>query len=120
MVFIFKYFKYQLALIFVIAFLSSSVSGSESHENRELTIMTSDKYFIYPSNVVEYSVSGSSLIEFNLNSRGEIENLQIIESLGIPFDKSIIDGLSHYVSNKIISISDNIKNQYRLEIKFVN
>ena len=82
--------------------------------------MIDDKYFIYPSNVIEYSVSGSSLIEFNLNSRGEVEDLQIIESLGIPFDKSIIDGLSRYVSNEIVWINDNIKNQYRLEIKFEN
>ena len=62
----------------------------------------------------------SSQIEFNLNSRGEVEDLQIIESLGIPFDKSIIDGLSRYVSNEIVWINDNIKNQYRLEIKFEN
>ena len=82
--------------------------------------MIDDKYFIYPSNVIEYSVSGSSLIEFNINSRGEVENLQIIESLGIPFDKSIIDGLSHFISNEIVSINGNIKNQYRLEIKFEN
>ena len=82
--------------------------------------MKGDKYFIYPSNVIEYSVSGSSLIEFNLNSRGEVEDLQIIESLGIPFDKSKIDGLSRYVSNEIVWINDNIKNQYRLEIKFEN
>ena len=73
--------------------------------------MKGDKYFIYPSNVIEYSVSGSSLIEFNINSRGEVENLQIIESLGIPFDKSTIDGLSHFVSNEIVSINGNIKNQ---------
>tara|TARA_Y100000741_G_scaffold122978_1_gene92543 strand:+ start:113 stop:475 length:363 start_codon:yes stop_codon:yes gene_type:complete len=120
MVYIFKKFKYKFSLIFAIVFSSSSASGLESFEERELATMIGDKYFIYPSNVIEYSVSGSSLIEFNLNSRGEVENLQIIESLGIPFDKSIIDGLSLYVSNEIVSINDNIKNQYRLEIKFEN
>ena len=118
MLHIFKIFKYYFALIFVIAFSSLSASALESHEELELTTMIGESYFIYPSSLIEYSVSGSSLIEFNLNSRGEVENLQIIESLGIPFDKSIIDGLSHFVSNEIISINDNIKNQYRLEINF--
>ena len=120
MVYKFKYFNYWVALIFAIAFSSLSASALESHEKRELGTMIGERYFIYPSSLIEYSVSGSSLIEFNLNSRGEVESLQIIESLGIPFDKSIIDGLSHYVSNEIVLINDNIKNQYRLEIKFEN
>ena len=120
MLHIFKIFKYYFALIFVIAFSSLSASALESHKKREMATMIGERYFIYPSSLIEYSVSGSSLIEFNLNSRGEVESLQIIESLGIPFDKSIIDGLSHYVSNEIVSINDNIKNQYRLEIKFEN
>ena len=120
MVYNFKKFKYKYVLIFAIAFSSLSAFELESFEKRKPATMKGDKYFIYPSNVIEYSVSGSSLIEFNLNSRGEVESLQIIESLGIPFDKSIIDGLSHYVSNEIVLINDNIKNQYRLEIKFEN
>ena len=120
MVYIFKNFKYKFVLIFAIAFSSLSAFELKSFENREPATMIGDKYFFYPSNVIEYSVSGSSLIEFNLNSRGEVEDLQIIESLGIPFDKSIIDGLSRYVSNEIVWINDNIKNQYRLEIKFEN
>ena len=120
MLYKFKNIKNGLILILAVIFSGSIVSGFDSHKERELATMVGDKYFIYPSNVIEYSVSGSSLIEFNLNSRGEVENLQIIESLGIPFDKSIIDGLSHFVSNEIISIEDNIKNQYRLEIKFEN
>ena len=120
MLYKFKKIKYQLALIFTVAFSSLSASALESYEKREMASMIGDRYFIYPSSLIEYSVSGSSLIEFNLNSSGQVVNLKIIESLGIPFDKSIIDGLSHFVSNEIISISDNIKNQYRLEIKFKN
>ena len=115
-----KYFKYKMVLAVVIAFSSSSASGLDSHEKRGLATMISDNYFVYPSNLVQYSVSGSSLIEFNLNSKGEVENLLILESLGIPFDKSIIDGLSLYVSNEIASINDTLNNQYRLEIKFEN
>ena len=116
----FNNFKYQLVLIFVIVFSGLSASGVVPHEKQELATIIGENYFIYPTNLIEYSVSGLSLIEFNLNSKGEVENLQIIKSLGIPFDNSIIEGLDHYVSNEIISINDNIKNQYRLEIKFEN
>ena len=98
---------------------SNIVPFEENKKNKVLSI-ASDNYFVYPYDIIDYSVSGSSLIEFNLNSKGEVENLQIIESLGIPFDKSIIDGLSHYVSKKIINARNNFNNQYRLEIKFEN
>ena len=103
----------------VVSGKSSSVHVIENYKSNVLS-MTSDNYFVYPYDLIDYSVSGSSLIEFNLNLNGEVENLRIIESLGIPFDKSIIDGLSDYVSKKIISEKDNLKNKYRLEIKFEN
>ncbi|MEL1232797.1 MAG: energy transducer TonB [Candidatus Neomarinimicrobiota bacterium] len=103
----------------VVSGKSSSVHVIENKKSNVLPI-ASDNYFVYPYDLIDYSVSGSSMIEFNLNINGEVENLRIIESLGIPFDKSIIDGLSDYVSKKIISSRDNLKNQYRLEIKFEN
>ena len=120
MIKIIKKFRTILVLTLAISFSSGSTSSLENREESRGLPMIRDHYFIYPSDVIDYSVSGSSLIEFDLNSKGEVENLQILESLGIPFDKSIIDGLSHYVTNEIASIDNNIKNQYRLEIKFEN
>ena len=116
----FKIIKYVIIMIMaVVSGKSSSVHVIENNKSNVLS-MTSDNYFVYPYDLIDYSVSGSSLIEFNLNLNGEVENLRIIESLGIPFDRSIIDGLSDYVSKKIISAKDNLKNKYRLEIKFEN
>ena len=116
----FKIIKYVIIMIMaVVSGKSSSIHVIENYKSNVLS-MTSDNYFVYPYDLIDYSVSGSSLIEFNLNLNGEVENLRIIESLGIPFDKSIIDGLSDYVSKKIISAKDNLKNKYRLEIKFEN
>ena len=120
MIKIFKKFRTVLVFSIAISFSRGSTSSLENREEDRRLPMIRDFYFIYPSDVIDYSVSGSSLIEFNLNSKGEVENLQILESLGIPFDKSIIEGLNHYVSNEITSIDNNIKNQYRLEIKFEN
>ena len=120
MVKIFKIFKIVNVLAFALSF---SVAGTSVSKAKEMDIGSSntlDHFFIYPSDVIDYSVSGSSLIEFNISSNGEVTNFHIIESLGIPFDKSIIDGLGHYVSKKIFSEKNNFNNQYRLEIKFEN
>ena len=80
----------------------------------------SNKYFYYPSNLINYSINGSSFVEFNLNTKGQIENFNIINSLGYPFDKSIIEGLDEYVSNEIDTFNENRGKHYRLEIKFKN
>ena len=120
MAFIFKIINWLIILPMAIASANSSISFLIGNEKDNVLSMSNGNYFVYPYDIIDYSVSGSSLIEFNLNSKGEVENLQIIESLGIPFDKSIIDGLSHYVSKKIINARSNFNNQYRLEIKFEN
>ena len=120
MTLIFKNINWLIIIPMTIVSANSSSLLVTGNEKNNVLSMASDNYFVYPHDIIDYSVSGSSLIEFNLNLNGEVENLQIIESLGIPFDKSIIDGLSHYVSNEIVSINDSIKNQYRLEIKFEN
>ena len=120
MTLIFKIINCFIILPVAIVFANSSTSLVKGNQINNVLSMSSDNYFVYPYDIIDYSVSGSSLIEFNLNSKGEVENLQIIESLGIPFDKSIIDGLSHYVSKKIINARNNFNNQYRLEIKFEN
>ena len=93
-----------MLFIFALSFLNAGSSFSKAKEmDRGLSDTWDHFFFIYPSNVIDYSVSGSSLIEFNISSNGEVTNFHIIESLGIPFDKSIIDGLGHYVSKKIFS-----------------
>ena len=116
----FKIIKYLIIIIMAVVSVKSSSVHVIENEKSNVLPMTSDNYFVYPYDLIDYSVSGSSLIEFNLSLNGDVENLRIIQSLGIPFDKSIIDGLSDYVSKKIISSRDNLKNQYRLEIKFEN
>ena len=103
MVILFKIIKILCSLTFPLSFAVAGTSGSKVKEMDRGLSNPLDHFFIYPSDVIDYSVSGSSLIEFNLNSNGEVKNLHIIESLGVPFDKSIIDGLIHFVSKKIIS-----------------
>tara|TARA_Y100000748_G_scaffold301178_1_gene300955 strand:- start:1653 stop:2018 length:366 start_codon:yes stop_codon:yes gene_type:complete len=120
----FKKFKNNIILILLfIADISLSNSrefwmGNNTNSSCSSNIVV--KYFSYPSNLIAYSISGSSLIEFKLNKKGEIENLHIVKSLGYPFDTSILAGLDEYVSNEIMCNSENFENYYRLEIKFGN
>ena len=107
-------------MTFSLSFAVAGTSVSKAKDMNGGLSSTLDHFFVYPSDVIDYSVSGSSLIDFNLNSNGEVKNLHIIESLGIPFDKSRIDGFIYYISKKIISERNNFNNQYKLEIKFEN
>ena len=99
MLYKFKNIKNRLTLIFAVVLLSSTASGFDYRNEREMATILSDMYFIYPSKFIEYFVSGSSLIDFILSSKVEVEKLQIIESLAIRFDKTINDGLGYFVSN---------------------
>lgn len=116
----FKIIKWLIIFPIAIVSANSNTSLVIANQINKVLSMSGDNFFVYPYDIIDYSVSGSSFIEFNLNSNGEVENLMITESLGIPFDKSIIDGLNHYVSEKITNARKNFNNQYRLEIKFEN
>ncbi|RPH04125.1 MAG: hypothetical protein CBC06_007425 [bacterium TMED46] len=78
------------------------------------------EYFSYPHSLIPYSISGSSLIEFTLDQKGRIEDLQFIKSLGYAFDQSILDGLEEYISKEIVLNSKKLGSHYRLQINFEN
>ena len=87
-----KIIKYLIIISMSIVSGYSNVAYFKENEKSKVLSKAKYNYFVYPHDVIDYSVSGSSLIEFNLNSNAEVKNFHIIESLGIPFDKSIIDG----------------------------
>ena len=103
MIILFEIIKIACSLTFSLLFAVAGTSVSKAKEMNGGLSNTLDHFFVYPSDVIDYSVSGSSLIDFNLNFNSDVKNLHIIESLGIPFDKSIIDGLSYFLYKKIIS-----------------
>tara|TARA_B100000886_G_scaffold209000_1_gene144649 strand:- start:97 stop:372 length:276 start_codon:yes stop_codon:yes gene_type:complete len=87
---IFKIVKKDYVLAFTLSFAVPCTSVSKEMVVDEDSLKTRNYIFVYPSNVVDYSVSGSSLVKFDFSSDGEVKNLHIIESLGFSFDKSII------------------------------
>ena len=93
---------------------------TENIYNQDWSKNICKKYFSYPTNLMNYSISGSSVIEFTVNDNGKIENLNFIKSLGYPFEKSIIEGLNDYVSGELYSNKKQSSKNYRLKIKFEN
>tara|TARA_Y100000591_G_scaffold61882_1_gene50443 strand:+ start:3791 stop:4150 length:360 start_codon:yes stop_codon:yes gene_type:complete len=74
----------------------------------------------YPSLVKDYSISGVSVVEFNADKKGNISGIQIVKSLGKPFDPGIYEGLEAFNTTKLLE--NNVSNgfRYRLPVLFKN
>ena len=77
-------------------------------------------FFVYPSVLRDYALSGISIVEFNVGDDGKINEIEIVKSLGQPFDDAIFDGLSTFSSQEIIQSSISKGFRYRLPIYFKN
>ena len=78
------------------------------------------QYFQYPDHALSHSISGTSVIEFNVTKNNNIDNIRIINSLGPDFDEVIINGLSKFSSEKLKSLNVKSGFRYRLPLKFEN
>mgnify|MGYP002869834001 FL=1 len=77
-------------------------------------------FFVYPSVLRDYALSGISIVECNVGDDGKINEIEIVKSLGQPFDDAIFDGLSTFPSQKIIQSNISKGFRYRLPIYFKN
>ena len=105
-----KYFRYLLKifnfLIFTFHFsLCNELKHSSSSVNNIREIFSSPNIsglFSYPSLVKDYSLSGISIVEFNVDIHGQINEIEILKSLGQPFDEAIFNGLNPFTTHKIL------------------
>ena len=66
------------------------------------------------------SISGISTALFIVNKEGKIKNIKIEKSLGIAFDRQILDGLNK-ISKEILQEREyRTDNIYRLSVYFKN
>ena len=123
-----KFLKYFLIFInFLIlttahAFSNGMKETSSNIENIKnmFSSETIGELFVYPNLIKDYSLSGVSIVEFYVGDDGKINEIEIVKSLGQPFDDAIFDGLSTFSSQEIIQSNISRGFRYRLPIYFKN
>ena len=55
-------------------------------------------FFVYPQALKDYSLSGMSVVEFNVNKDGSINHIIILKSLGQLFNDAIFAGLNVFAN----------------------
>ncbi len=77
-------------------------------------------FFVYPSVLRDYALSGILIVEFNVGDDGKINEIEIVKSLGQPFDDAIFNGLDTFATQGIIQSKISKGFRYRLPIYFKN
>ena len=77
-------------------------------------------FFVYPHALKDYSLSGMSIVEFNVNKDGSINDIEILKSLGQPFDDEIFTGLDVFANQGMNQSKISKGFRYRLPIYFKN
>lgn len=114
-----------MAITIVLNTLSLANNFSENyHANNKLfNIFTGEQigqYFQYPEQSLFHSISGTSVIEFYVDTNGNLNNINIVNSLGPQFDKVILEGLSKFSVEKLKKLKVEYGFKYRLPLKFEN
>ena len=123
-----KFLRYDLIYFKLFIFMSSLAFSN--HSKSSLTNVYNIKnifssqylgdFFVYPNIIKDYSISGISIVEFNVGEDGKINEIEIVKSLGQPFDDVIFNGLSIFSSQEIIQSNISKSFRYRLPIYFKN
>ncbi len=79
-----------------------------------------NNYIKYPDLAKNFSISGTSTALFIVNKEGKIEYIKIEKSLGIAFDREMLDGLKNISKEILQGTNYEADNIYRLSIYFKN
>ena len=79
-----------------------------------------DDLFVYPHALKDYSLTGMSVFEFNVDKDGSINDIEILKSLRQPFDDAIFAGLNVFANQGMNQSKMSKVFCYRLPIYFRN
>ena len=114
---------YIIILITHVLTFANGYSKTKSFDTNYASLFSGEEigqYFQYPDHALSHSISGTSIIEFDVTKNNNIDNVRIINSLGPNFDEVIINGLSKFSSEKLKSLNVKSGFRYRLPLKFEN
>ena len=116
--------KYMILVIVLnTSFFAYDFSENFHSKNNLVNIFTEEQigqYFQYPKQSLSHSISGTSIIEFYVDTNGSLNNIHIVNSLGPQFDRVILDGLSKFSVEKLKNLKVEYGFRYRLPLKFEN
>jgi TonB family protein len=116
--------KYPILLIIISTLaIANNYSHSNNYYKNYLDIFSGKdigQYFQYPEQSISHSISGTSIIEFNVNKDGSLNDINIINSLGPQFDRVILDGLGKFSIERLKSLNIEYGFRYRLPLRFEN
>ena len=116
--------KYMIiAIVLNTLIVANNFSENYHVKNKLFHIFTGEqigKYFQYPEQSLSHSISGTSVIEFYVDTNGNLNNINIVNSLGPQFDKVILEGLSKFSVEKLKKLKVEYGFKYRLPLKFEN
>mgnify|MGYP001466901154 CR=1 FL=1 len=112
-----------IALVLKISIFAKNFSENYHMKNNLINVFTGEqigRYFQYPEQSLSHSISGTSVVEFYVDTNGSLNDINIVNSLGPQFDKVIIDGLSKFSLEKLKELKVEYGFRYRLPLKFEN
>ena len=112
-----------IALVLKVSIIANNFSENYHMENNLIDIFTGEQigqYFQYPEQSLSHRISGTSVIEFYVDTNGSLNDINIVNSLGPQFDRVILDGLSKFSVEKLKKLKVEYGFRYRLPLKFEN
>ena len=121
---IIKFIKFITLNLFLLKFLLADDFSIDNNFDEISKILYEPKiintYIKYPDLAKSFSISGTSTALFIINKEGKIKDIKIEKSLGIAFDRQILDGLNR-ISKEILQEREyKTENIYRLSVYFKN
>ena len=112
-----------IVVMFNTLIFANNFSENYHAKNNLVSIFTGEQigqYFQYPEQSLSHSISGTSVIEFYVDTNGSLNDINIVNSLGPQFDRVILEGLSKFSVEKLRKLKVEYGFRYRLPLKFEN
>ena len=113
----------MIAIVFKTSIFANNFFENYHAKNNLVSIFTGEQigqYFQYPEQSLSHSISGTSVIEFYVDTNGSLNDINIVNSLGPQFDRVILEGLSKFSVEKLKKLKVEYGFRYRLPLKFEN
>ena len=110
-------------IMFNTSIFANNFSENYHAKNNLVSIFTGEQigqYFQYPEQSLSHAISGTSVIEFYVDTNGSLNDINIVNSLGPQFDRVILEGLSKFSVEKLKKLKVEYGFRYRLPLKFEN